>query len=112
MYKQNITASYINRLPVAIATYYNVSFYSKQLLEMAGLKEEYEDVLWSYLNTTVRQTVTDYQVDTKEKNMLTSSPDHTPFTADEVGKLLVKAVEGLKPTQVQKIHIMFLVWQA
>lgn len=45
-----------------------------QLLEMVGLKEEYEDVLWSYLNTTVSQTVTDYQVDTKEKNMLMCSP--------------------------------------
>ena len=78
-----------------------------QLLEMVGLKEEYEDILWRYLNTTVSQMVTDYQVDAIEKNLLKSSPDHTPFKADEVGKLLVKAIEGLKPTQVQKKHTTF-----
>ena len=72
-----------------------------QLFEMVGLREEYE----SYLNMTVSWTVTDYQVDAKEKNMLTSSPDHTPFTPDEVGKLLVKAVEGLKSAQVQKTRL-------
>ena len=54
---------------------------------------------------TVSQTVSDYQVEAKQKNMLTNSPDHTPFTSEEVGKLLVKAVEGLKPTQVQTAYI-------
>lgn len=70
-----------------------------QLLKKVGLKEKYESVLWGYLNTTISQSVAEYQVEPEQTSISTSS-NYTPFSSEELGERLTKAVEGRTPTQV------------
>ena len=78
------------------------SCFYMQLLEKVGLKEIYESTLWGYLSTTICQTVAVYQVEPKQTPISAFSPC-TPFSGEKLGALLIKAVEGLTPTQVCSI---------
>ncbi len=60
------------------------------------MRETYESTLWEYMQTTVLQSVEDYQVQ-KELPMLLSAP---PFSQKELGYLLLKAIEGKTPAEV------------
>ena len=65
-----------------------------------NLRKQYKSTLWAYFDTTIRQSVTEFQVQPKET--ATISPHGAPLSAEELGELLVKAVDGLTPAQVDK----------
>ena len=63
------------------------------------MREKYEPLIWSYLSTTVSYSVHEYQVEAQHPTLSLSS-SLTPFSPEELGDLLIKAVEDKTPTEV------------
>ena len=66
-------------------------------MEKVELRETYEHLIWSYLSTTVSDSVQEYQVEAQHPTLSRSSP-LTSYSPEELGDLLVKAVETMHGT--------------
>ena len=69
------------------------------MLEKVELRDKYESVIWTFLSTTVSDSVLEYQVEAQQRMQSLSTPA-TPFSPEELGDLLVNAVKTMRPTEV------------
>lgn len=70
------------------------------------MREKYEPLIWSYLGSTVSHSVQEYQVEVQQPTLSRSSPERS-FTPEELGELLVKAVESMTPPEVCKYPALY-----
>ena len=62
------------------------------------MREKYQSLIWSYLTITVSYSVLEYQVEVQHLTRH-CHPPLIPFSPEEQGNLLLKAVEVTKPTE-------------
>ena len=67
------------------------------MLEMVDRRGDYEDRLWQFVGTTIKETVLKYQIEREEDAVTTEVKQ---FTADELGNLLVTAVKDKEVSKV------------
>lgn len=71
------------------------------MLEMVDRRGDYEERLWQFVGSTLKETVLKYQTESEEDAVTTEVKQ---FTADELGDLLVTAV---KDKEVSKVRISY-----
>ena len=67
------------------------------MLEMVDRRGDYEERLWQFVGTTIKETVLKYQTEREEDAVTTEVKQ---FTADELGNLLVTAVKDKEVSKV------------
>ena len=67
------------------------------MLEMVDRRGDYEERLWQFVGTTIKETVLKYQTEREEDAVTTEIKQ---FTADELGNLLVTAVKDKEVSKV------------
>lgn len=64
---------------------------------MVDRRGDYEERLWQFVGTTIKETVLKYQTEREEDAVTTEVKQ---FTADELGNLLVTAVKDKEVSKV------------
>ena len=67
------------------------------MLEMVDRRGDYEERLWQFVGTTIKETVLKYQTEREEDAVTTEVKQ---FTADELGNLLVTVVKDKEVSKV------------
>lgn len=69
----------------------------KQLLTLAGMKEQVEDILWAHLQAEIAPQVIKYQV---QRDADLTKPSEQPFTPQQFAQVLCTATEGKDTSEV------------